>query len=203
MIFNFTDLRFSTRLYLENTLLEEISETKLLGTIVSSDMKWHKNTELLVQKAYKRMQILHKLVSFGVSRNDLKETYILYICSILELNCPVWHFSLTEEENASLERIQKIVCRLILKSDYQDYPQALRELNLESLDERRTLLSVRFAKKCCKHPTASSMFPLRSLHPYPTRHPEKYFVQPARTARLRNSAIPRMQRALNANTKHN
>ena len=202
MIFNFSDLQFSTRLYLENTLLEEITETKLLGTIISSDIRWHKNTELLVQKAYKRMQILHKLVSFGVNREDLKEIYILYIRSVLELNCPVWHFSLTDEENTSLERIQKIACRLILKSDYQDYQQALRELNLETLNERRTLLSVNFAKKCCKHPTASSMFPQRSPHVYSTRHFEKYFVQPARTARLRNSAIPQMQRALNANTKH-
>ena len=40
MIFNFTeDFQFSTRLYLENKLLEIINETKLLGTIITTDLK--------------------------------------------------------------------------------------------------------------------------------------------------------------------
>ena len=68
MILNFTnDFQFSTRLYMEDTLLEIIPQTKLLGTILSSDMKSHDNTEMLVIKAYKRMMILHKLYSFHVS----------------------------------------------------------------------------------------------------------------------------------------
>ena len=38
MIFNFTEhFQFSTRLFLENSLLEIINQTKLLGTIISSD----------------------------------------------------------------------------------------------------------------------------------------------------------------------
>ena len=43
MIFNFTkNYQFSTKVYLNDTLLEIISETKLLGTIVRSDLTWHK-----------------------------------------------------------------------------------------------------------------------------------------------------------------
>ena len=39
MIFNFTlDFQFSARLYLENNLVETISQTKLLGTIIFSDL---------------------------------------------------------------------------------------------------------------------------------------------------------------------
>ena len=49
MVFNFTeDYQFSTRLYMENTLLEIINETKLLGTIITSDLKCSKSTEMLV-----------------------------------------------------------------------------------------------------------------------------------------------------------
>ena len=63
MIFNFTeDYQFSTRLYLENTLLEIISETKLLGTIVSSDLKWSKNTEMLVKKRVSKDADTQKIV---------------------------------------------------------------------------------------------------------------------------------------------
>ena len=57
MIFNFNDNQFTTRLYMANTLLEVIHETKLLGTIVTSDLKWSRNTESLVKRAYSRMQI--------------------------------------------------------------------------------------------------------------------------------------------------
>ena len=53
MVFNFNDnFQFATRLYLEGEILETVSETKLLGLIVTSDLKWHKNTEMLVKKAY-------------------------------------------------------------------------------------------------------------------------------------------------------
>ena len=43
MIFNFTDnYQFSTRLTLENETLEVVKEAKLLGVIVSNDLKWQK-----------------------------------------------------------------------------------------------------------------------------------------------------------------
>ena len=51
MVFNFTvDSQFATRLYLENTLLETITQTKLLGTIIQSDLKWSENTDMIVKK---------------------------------------------------------------------------------------------------------------------------------------------------------
>ena len=199
MIFNFCeDYQFSTRLYVENTLLETIHETKLLGTIVSSDLKWHSNTNMLVRKAFMRMQILHKLNSFCVNQDDLKEIYILYIRSILEQNCQVWHFSLSEEERINLERVQKVAFKVILKSRYIDYESALKILGLKTLEERRYSLCLNFAKKATKHPVAKEMFPLNSFSEHSTRHQEKYKVQMARTSRLRDSSIPQMQRLLNS-----
>ena len=144
------------------------------------------------------MQILHKLCPFQVSRQDLTEIYVLYIRSTLELNCHVWHFSLTDEERTNLERVQKVACRLILKDDYQHYNHALKELNLQNLNDRRYNLCVKFAQKCTKHPKAAKMFPLNKVSTYNLRQPEKFYVQPAHTSRLRDSAIPQMQRALNA-----
>ena len=44
MILNETKkYQFSTRLHLNNNLLEIIQETQLLGIIISSDLTWHKN----------------------------------------------------------------------------------------------------------------------------------------------------------------
>ena len=143
------------------------------------------------------MQILHKLVSFNVKRQDLKELYFLYIRSTLEYNCQVWHYSLTEEERINIERVQKVACRLILQSEYLDYTHARKILQLETLENRRKMLCLKFAKKSSKHPKASDLFPLNSPHGYNTRKTEKFLVQPAKTERLKNSAVPQMQRALN------
>ena len=121
MIFNFThDHQFSTRLYLEDSLLEIVTQTKLLGTIISSDLKWQSNTSMLVKKAYQRMVILHKLYSFKMPVCELVNIYILYLRSILEQSCQVWHFAITEEENNELERVQKVACKVILDSEYTD-----------------------------------------------------------------------------------
>jgi hypothetical protein len=78
MLFNFTeDYQFSTRLYMENNLLDIITSTKLLGTIISSDLKWFENTEMIVKKAYQRMLILHRLYSFNIEDCDMVNIYVL------------------------------------------------------------------------------------------------------------------------------
>ena len=197
MIFNFTEDQFATRLYLENTLLETITETKLLGTVITSDLKWHNNTHMITCKAYKRMCILQNLSKFKVPLEDMIVIYILYIRSVLEQNCQVWHYSLSIDDSTSLERVQKVACRIILKDKYLSYEHALELCELETLQERRKKLCLKFAKKCTQHPQAASMFPLNKQDNYSTRFREKYYVQPASTERLKNSAIPQLQRALN------
>ena len=45
MIFNYTHkYQFSTRLAIEGEVLETVAETKLLGTILTNDLRWSKNT---------------------------------------------------------------------------------------------------------------------------------------------------------------
>ena len=156
---------------------------------------------MLVKKAYKKMVILHKLCPFKVPVVDLVLIYKFYVRSILEQNCPVWHLSLTQEDQQNLERVQKVACKIILGEHYLDYTQALKNLNLENLVERRDKLCLKFAQKCLKHPRAKSLFPRAKKITYDTRSHDTYFVQPAKTDRLKNSAIPQMQRALNRKAK--
>jgi hypothetical protein len=151
MIFNFTkNFQFTSRLYMENNLLEVVHETKLLGTLISSDLTWHANTDMLTKKAYKRMMMLHKLHSFNVDDEDMVTIYILYIRSILEQSCQVWHFLISQEEKSDLERVQKVACRIILDDRYEDYHSALQLLGLDTLVDRRQKLSLKFAKKIPK-----------------------------------------------------
>ena len=52
MIFNYSDnYQFTTRLRLNNENIEVVDKTKLLGVIVSNDLKWEENTQYLVKNA--------------------------------------------------------------------------------------------------------------------------------------------------------
>ena len=81
---------------------------------------------------------------------------------------------------------------------YKSYKNSLIELNLESLEERREGLCLRFAQKCTKNERTQKMFPLRMKpHNMKTRNIENFKVQHAKTERLKNSAIIYMQNLLN------
>ena len=55
---------------------------------------------------------MHKISEFGTSQNDMKEIYILFVRSILEVSSCVWHSSLTEENIDDIERVQKSALRI-------------------------------------------------------------------------------------------
>ena len=160
MIFNYTnDYQFSTRLSIQNRNLEEVSETKLLGTIITNDLKWKKNTHRVTKKANARMQLLRKVSNFNASKEDLKQIYISFIRSYLEQSCTVWHSGLTVENTNDIERVQKCALKIILKNSYKNYQNALNMLGLESLHSRREYLCLQFAKKCLKNKKMKSLFP--------------------------------------------
>ena len=194
MVFNFThNSQFTTRLQINGKPLEEVKTKKLLGTIVSSDLTWWENTNFIVKKAYQRLEIIRKLYEFNIPINDLVQIYTIYVRSILEFNCCVWHFNITKEESSEIERVQKIALKLILKGQYLSYQQALDQTKLCTLENRRVMLCKRFAIKSAKNKATTRMFPLDN-----TRHSNKYKVTFARSSRLLNSAIPQMQRILNS-----
>ena len=199
MIFNFTENhQFSTRLKLNDEKLEVVKQAKLLGLILTDDLKWDENTHYLVKRAYARMQILRKASTFTNNISDLRTIYIMYIRSILEQNCVVWHSNLSEKNTVKLERVQKVAVRIIV-GNYEDYGKALEKLDLEPLSDRRVELCKKFAIKCTENQKMKEMFPLKQkAHDKNLRKEEKYVVKHARTDRLRKSAIPFMQRLLNA-----
>ena len=110
MIFNFTNnYQFTTRLSLNNENLEVVKSTKLLGVVIDDNLKWDENTDYLIKSAYKRMELLRRVSKFTASIDEKRNIYILYVRSVLEQSCTVWHSSLTEENSNNLERVQKLL----------------------------------------------------------------------------------------------
>ena len=199
MIFNFTeDFQFTTRLKLKGQNINEIENKKLLGTIVSNNLKWDMNTNDLVKRANARMQLLRKVAGFGASKDDLKLLYIQFVRNILEQSAVVWHSSITVENKESLERIQKSAVRIIMGNEYKNYEDSLNRLDLQSLEDRREMLCLKFAQKCVKNERLMHMFPLNEKeHEMKTRKKEKFKVQFAHTSRLKKSPLIYMQKLLN------
>ena len=121
----------------------------------------------MVKKANKRMWILRRLSFLGASQGDLIDVYTKQIRSIVEYAVPAWQGGISLSEKSDLERIQKAACHIILGKDYLHYEQALEALQLESLEDRRNKLSLKFALKAEKHPKFRNWFklhiPKRSL----------------------------------------
>ena len=126
MILNFCKSKnFQTRLSINNTLLEQVHETRLLGLVISEDLTWHSNTNSLVKRAYARMIILKRLYHFNLPKYQMIQIYILYIRSITEQSSVVWSSSITEDEVCALERTQKVALKIIYQNEYISYENAL------------------------------------------------------------------------------
>ena len=93
------------------------------------------------------MQLLRKVHSFGASKEEMTHLWIVFCRSVLEQSCVVWGPSLTQESKDNLKRTQKLYAKMILKGKYINYENAKRILNLDSLEERRPILCLKFAKK--------------------------------------------------------
>ena len=204
IIFNFSkNKQFSTEIKLNGEVIETVSETKLLGTTITDDLNWKKNTDRIVKEANKRMYFLHKLSKFTNNKQDLKKIYILQIRSKLEQSCVLWHSSITQKCEENRERVQKSALRIILGVQYLNYENALRVLKLQSLKERRNALCLKFAQKCLMVPKLKEMFPRNQQnHDMGKRRVESFQVKRALTERLRRSAIPHMQRLLNEHERY-
>ena len=74
MIFTFTqNHQFTIRFKEKSLFIEVVDKIKLLGTIITNDLKWDCNTSYLVkQKTYKRMQLLHNVAKFTKETKDLR-----------------------------------------------------------------------------------------------------------------------------------
>ena len=199
IIFNYSrDKQFTTEVKLKGEPLEVVDEVKLLGVIIDSDLKWDKNTKYLVEKANKKMKMLHMASKFTRNREHLIQIYKTFIRCNLEFSSNVWHSSLTSENRQDLERVQKAALKVILRGNYDSYENALKVSGLPSLDERREMMSLKFAKNCLKNENFKKLFPKNEIkHMMTKRHTFKYIVKRARNERLRKSTIPYMQKQLN------
>ena len=198
MLFNPGTVRdFQPKFSLKKNEIDLVEETKLLGVVIRSDLSWSANTEYIVSRATKKLWFLRRLRVLEANEEDLIDVYMKQIRSILEFAVHVWHSSLTGEDRADIERVQKCALQIILGSNYLSYTPALKDLGLETLFRRRQKLCLTFAKKSYKNPKFNKWFKL-NLRITVTRQPGSKLVSVySRTKRFEESPISYITELLN------
>ena len=180
---------------LQELVIPDCQQVKLLGIIIRSDLKWDDHVSHITSNASRKLYLIRLLKRFGMPTSDLITLFTSYIRPILEYCCIVWHSSLTLQQIATIETIQKRALRMILGTQYESYDQALLSCNMISLKARRDELCRKFAAQLFRNfrdwlPEARSS--RRQL-----RNGDKLIETRCRTERYRKSAIPYIVRLLN------
>ena len=187
-------------LTIDDQELEMVEEMRLLGVVITPDMKWASNTEQMLVKAYKRLWCLRRLKGMGATVEDLMDVYTKQVRSVLELAVPAWNGALTQSNKQDIERVQKTALHIMLGESYGCYRDALEAVGLVSLDERRHKLSLKFAKKAAKHEKHSKWF-VPSVRLVNTRQEQDKFCPVyAKHKRFEDSPISYLTRLLNSDS---
>ena len=199
MLFNqCRNLDFMPTFTLEGNEIEVVEEMKILGVIITSDMKFSKNSEYIIKRGFKRVWMLRRLKNLGASIENLIDVYIKQIRSVLELAVPVWHPSLTVVDKVGIERVQRAALQVILGYDYRSYASALEVSNLSTLEDRRKKLCSKFASKSVKHPKHRNWFKVNTKVTVTRQKQPKFCHVISRTLRFANSPISYLTRILNS-----
>ena len=97
--------QLTTDILLKKERIVTVEQAKLLGLILTSDLKWDENTNYLVKDANRRMIMLKAASKFTKDKQVLKQIYYSRIRCKLEQSAAVWSSSLNQRDIADLERV--------------------------------------------------------------------------------------------------
>ena len=173
MLINFTeDHQYQSLLTVpgSSSPIELAFETKHLGYWLTVDMKPETHIAYILKTAYRRLWAISRLKAAAVSDDDILFFFQMKIRSVLEYSSPVFNSMLTVQNISNIERIQKIVLKVILDTKYLSYDQACQILKTESLQSRRKSLALKFALKAVKSDQHKHLFKQRKSTYYKLRN---------------------------------
>ena len=151
-----------------------------------------------IKKKYvARTHNIRHLRKIGFSAERLCRIFSAMIRPVIEFAAQIYHHMLSDEINGEIERLQRDVLKCIFgfKTPYR---VALEKSGLESLEERRKSLALKFALDAEKNPRYSSWFPAHEEYRHNIRDKAKYKEDFALYDRTRNSPVFAMRRMLNS-----
>ena len=136
------------------------------------------------------------MVTLDLDHEHLYDVYCKEIRSILEYGVPVWHPGLTQNDTMTIERIQKVAFKMILKEKFVDYTSACLYFNTTTLKQnKKPKLCLNFAPKNIK--SENSFFDLVSKTVNTSSANDRVKTFKCRTRRFERSSLPYMAKLLN------
>lgn len=113
--------------------MERVNTYKLLGVIISDDLKWTHHIEYISKKASKHLYSLKILRRVGVASDSILKVYLTTIRPILKYAVQAWQ-DIPEFLSRKLESIQKRTLGITFSS--LTYENALSFSKLSNLADR-------------------------------------------------------------------
>ena len=79
IVFNRAQADLNTRLVMNTVKLDQVHEARLLGVLLTEDLKFEKNTQDICKRSFARITMITKLKFVGVQCHDLVDIYKLQI----------------------------------------------------------------------------------------------------------------------------
>ena len=170
--------------------MELVKSAKILGMLITDDLKWNSHIENTVSKASKRLYLLRQLKRADVEESSLLQFYTACIRSILEYGCQVLHSSLPDYLSMDLERVQ----RRALKIRYPELnlKEAIKQAKMPTtLKNRREKLSQKLSTSIQENREHKlyHLLPEGNSQTYNFRELRRYKLPIINTYRLKNSYI--------------
>ena len=190
LLIDFSRTKFTdfSQITVSGSAIDRVNESKILGVIVSNDLKWNGHVDAITGKAGQRLHMLTNLKKAGVPKCDIVNMYISKIRSLLEYACEAWHPGLCDYLTSDIERIQKRAMYIIYPE--KTYDDALKDSNLKHLAQRRDEMCEQFFKKM-QQPDhkLNHLVPESKIHRYNIRRKSEYESPKLMTIRARGSLV--------------
>ena len=182
-----------------NENLEVVEETRLLGIVISSDLRWHSNTMSICKKALSKLWLLRRMKALNLKPELIFDYYIKEMRTLAEQGVAIWNSGLTKAQVSDIERIQKVALKVILGDQYDTYDKACEYFHIDKLSVRRLELCTNFALKLYKSDRSCDFF-THSKKSVDTRSDQNLLSENrCRTTRCYNAPHNYLARLVNQN----
>ena len=181
-------------LIFNDTQIKFVEDHKHLGLTFSSNGKWHKHIDNILNSAAKVVGIMRKL-KFTLSRIALNQIYVSYVLPIVEYSSVVWN-NCSDQDAYALEKLQNEAARIVTGLTRSvSLDKLYRECGWVTLSERRKNQKLYFMYKALNGQVPSyisDIIPphIRETTNYPLRNRDNITVPFCRKELFRNSCIP-------------
>ena len=91
--------------FANNVILEVVEKTRLLGIILTSDLRWEANTLFICTKAMAKMWLLRRMKTMKMDPQIIFDYYIKEIRVLGEQGVSIWNSGLTKGQANDIEKI--------------------------------------------------------------------------------------------------